>query len=124
MVCAPEHVLTRQHVSWEALKRYRQLVVASSDDNDAKTRFRIAADVWWVQTRAVAIKLLQNNLGWALLPEDAVASAIQKGSLVAPTLDFDSHDFLVPLEIIWHKNRPLGKAAMWLKQAAIAQTHR
>lgn len=119
VVCAPTHELTRGQVSWEDLKRYRQIVVASCHDNNEKIRFRMAADVWWIQTQSVAIDLLQRNLGWALLPKSAVASALNTGSLVAPALAFDNHDFLVPLDVIWHKDRPLGKATTWLKQAAI-----
>lgn len=119
VVCAPNHELTRQQVSWEDLKRYRQIVVASCHDNKAKVRFRTAADVWWIQTQSMAIELLQRNLGWALMPKCAVASVLKSGALVAPALEFDHHDFLVPLELVWHKDRPLGKAATWLKQAAI-----
>lgn len=120
VVCAPTHELTHQQVSWEALKRYRQIVVASYHDNKEKLRFRIAADVWWIQTQSAAIELLQYNLGWALMPKDTVASFLENGTLVAPVLEFDNHDFLVPLDLVWHKDHPLGKAATWLKQAAIA----
>lgn len=119
VVCAPTHELTCGQVSWEELKRYRQIVVASCHDNDEKIRFRTAADVWWIQTQSVAIDLLQRNLGWALMPKSAVASALKSGALVAPTLDFDNHDLLVALDLMWHKDRPLGKAAIWLKQAVI-----
>ena len=80
----------------------------------------MAADVWWIQTQSVAIDLLQRNLGWGVMSKSAVASALHKGTLVAPVLDFDRHDLLVALDLLWHKDRPLGKAAIWLKQALIA----
>lgn len=120
MVCAPEHELAHQPVGWEELKRYRQLMVATRNHSEEKARLRIAADVWWVESQWVIVELVQRNLGWAFVPEHVVASALDNGYLVAPILDFDDHDWPVALELIWHKQRPLGKAAAWLKSAAIA----
>lgn len=120
VVCAPEHKLNSQKVGWEELKRYRQLMVATRNHSEEKARLRIAADVWWVESQWVIVELVQRNLGWAFVPEHVVASALANGYLVAPALDFDDHDWPVALELIWHKQRPLGKAAAWLKAAAIA----
>ncbi len=119
IVCAPEHELTRQQVGWEELKRYRQLMVATRNDSEEKARLRVAADVWWVESQWVIVELVQRNLGWAFVPEHVVASALDNGYLVSPDLDFNDHDWPIALEIIWHKQRPLGKAAAWLKSAAI-----
>ena len=120
MVCAPNHALARQPVRWEELKRYRQLMVATRNHSEEKARLRIAADIWWVESQWVIVELVQRNLGWAFVPEHVVASALDNGYLVAPILDFNDHDWPVALEIVWHKQRPLGKAAAWLKQATIA----
>lgn len=120
LVCAPEHELAHQPVAWEELKRYRQLMVATRNHSDEKARLRVASDVWWVESQWVIVELVQRNLGWAFVPEHVVASALDNGYLVAPKLDFDDHDWPVALELIWHKQRSLGKAATWLKSAAIA----
>ncbi|OIN08724.1 LysR family transcriptional regulator [Oceanisphaera psychrotolerans] len=119
VVCAPEHDLARQQVGWEELKRYRQLMVATRNDSEEKVRLRVAADVWWVESHWVIVELVQRNLGWAFVPEHVVAGALDNGYLVSPALAFDDHDWPVALELIWHKQRPLGKAAAWLKEAAI-----
>ncbi|WP_319784448.1 LysR family transcriptional regulator [Oceanisphaera sp. IT1-181] len=124
IVCAPEHELARQQVGWEELKRYRQLMVATRNDSEEKTRLRMAADVWWVESQWVIVELVQRNLGWAFVPEHVVASALENGYLVSPDLEFDDHDWPVALELIWHKQRPLGKAAAWLKTAAITAANR
>lgn len=120
MVCAPNHELARQPVGWEELKRYRQLMVATRNHSEEKARLRIASDVWWVESQWVIVELVQRKLGWAFVPEHVVASALDNGFLVEPILDFNDHDWPVALEIVWHKQRPLGKAAAWLKSAAIA----
>ncbi|MDX1267355.1 MAG: LysR family transcriptional regulator [Oceanisphaera sp.] len=119
IVCAPEHALARQQVGWEELKRYRQLMVATRNDSEEKVRLRVAADVWWIESHWVIVELVQRNLGWAFVPEHVVAGALDNGYLVSPSLAFDDHDWPVALELIWHKQRPLGKAAAWLKEAAI-----
>ena len=119
IVCAPEHALARQQVGWEELKRYRQLMVATRNDSEEKVRLRVAADVWWIESHWVIVELVQRNLGWAFVPEHVVAGALDNGYLVSPALAFDDHDWPVALELIWHKQRPLGKAAAWLKEAAI-----
>ncbi|MGO4998036.1 LysR family transcriptional regulator [Oceanisphaera sp. W20_SRM_FM3] len=119
VVCAPDHALAGQRVGWEELKRYRQLMVATRNDSEEKVRLRVAADVWWVESQWVIVELVQRNLGWAFVPEHVVASALDNGYLVSPTLAFDDQDWPVALELIWHKQRPLGKAAAWLKEAAI-----
>lgn len=66
------------------------------------------------------VELVQRNLGWAFVPEHVVASALENGYLVSPPLEFGDHDWPVALELVWHKQRPLGKAAAWLKNAVIA----
>ncbi len=119
IICAPEHELACQKVGWEELKRYRQLMVATRNDSEERARLRIAADVWWVESQWVIVELVQRNLGWAFVPEHVVARALGNGYLVSPALDFDDHDWPVALELVWHKQRPLGKAAAWLKAAAI-----
>lgn len=121
IVCAPEHELARQKVGWEELKRYRQLMVATRNDSEEKVRLRVAADVWWVESHWVIVELVQRNLGWAFVPEHVVAGALANGHLVSPALEFDDQDWPVALELIWHKQRPLGKAAAWLKNAVIGR---
>ncbi|MGP9558117.1 LysR family transcriptional regulator [Psychrobacter sp. AOP7-A1-24] len=120
VVCAPEHDLAHQKVGWEELKRYRQLMVATRNHSEEKARLRVAADVWWVESQWVIVELVQRNLGWACVSEHVVADALDNGNLVAPILDFDDHDWPVALELVWHKQHSLGKAATWLRSAVIA----
>ncbi|MGO3083198.1 LysR substrate-binding domain-containing protein [Psychrobacter celer] len=95
-------------------------MVATRNDSKEKSRLRVAADVWWVESQWIIIELVQRNLGWALVPEHIVVDALKEGSLVSPTLDFDKHSWPVAVELVWHKEKPLGKAGTWLQQAIIA----
>lgn len=120
MVCSPEHEMASKTVGWEDLKRYRQLIVATRNDSQEKSRLRVASDVWWVESQWLIIELVQRNLGWALVPEHIVIEALKEGVLVSPKLDFDKHSWPVAVELVWHKEKPLGKAGAWLKQAVIS----
>jgi DNA-binding transcriptional LysR family regulator len=119
IVCAPVHPLAGQRVGWEELKRHRQLMVATRNDSEEKVRLRVASEVWWVESHWVIVELVQRGLGWAYVPEHVVARALGEGLLVSPRLAFDETDWQVALELVWHKQRPLGKAAAWLKNAAV-----
>ena len=39
--------------------------------------------------------------------------------VIRSILDFDKHSWPVAVELILHKEKPLGKAGTWLKQAVI-----
>ncbi|MBY4895468.1 LysR family transcriptional regulator [Cupriavidus sp. AU9028] len=117
IVCSPEHPLASQpRVGWEELKRHRQLLVAvRSSDSEEKMRLRVAADVWWVESQWVIVELVKRELGWAFVPWHVVANSPAAADLVSPELDFDDQDWPVALELVWQKQRPLGKAGTWLK---------
>lgn len=117
VVCAPDHDMANKTVSWDDLRKFRQLTVATRNDSVEKSRLRISSKVWWIESQLLIIELVQRKLGWALVPEHIVAEALEEGSLVSPALDFDNNSWPVAVELIWHKEKSFGKAGAWLKQA-------
>jgi DNA-binding transcriptional LysR family regulator len=115
IVCAPDHPLANQRVGWEELKRHRQLMVAVRSDSEEKMRLRAAAEVWWVESQWVIVELVKRKLGWAYVPWHVIANSPAAAQLVSPELEFNDQDWPVAMELVWHKERPLGKAAAWLK---------
>lgn len=117
IICAPDHPLAAQpRVDWEELKRYRQLMVATRSDSEEKKRLRVAADVWWVESQWVIVELVKRGLGWAFVPWHVAANSPAAAQLVSPKLAFQEQDWPVAMELVWHKQRPLGKAATWLRE--------
>jgi len=116
MVCAKDHPLAKGDVDWEELKRHRQIMVAVRSEGAAKQRLRTAAEVWWVESQWVILQLVRQGIGWALVPEHIVANSPDAPDLVTPTLQFGAGQFPVALEMVWHKQRPCGPAAKWLRQ--------
>jgi len=120
IICAPDHPLAEgagtARVAWEDLKRYRQLMVATRSDSEEKMRLRVASDVWWVESQWVIVELVKRRLGWAFVPWHVAANSPAAAQLVSPALAFQEGDWPVAMELVWHKQRPLGKAATWLSE--------
>ena len=122
IICAPDHPLAAQtRVDFEELKRYRQLMVATRSDSEEKKRLRIAAEVWWVESQWVIVELVKRRLGWAFVPWHVAANSPAAAGLVSPHLTFQDQDWPVAMELVWHKQRSLGKAATWLRERVSQQ---
>ena len=115
LVCGRDHPLAKGPVSWEELKRHRQIMVAAHSEGPEKQRLRIASDVWWVESHWVILQILRHNVGWALIPRHIIDDSPLAPELATPALEFDKGDHPVALEMVWRKQRPVGPAAKWLR---------
>ncbi len=116
LVCGKDHPLARGIVDWEELKRHRQIMVAVRSEGPEKQRLRTAAEVWWVESHWVILQMVKQGIGWAVVPDHIIANSPFVAELVTPPLQFDDADWPVALELVWHKQRPSGPAAQWLRQ--------
>lgn len=116
MVCSKDHPLARVRVDWEDLKRYRQILVATRGEGSEKHRLRVAAEVWWVESHWVILQLVKQGIGWAFVSGHVIANSPVLSDVVIPDLQFDDFDLPVALEMVWHKQRPCGPAAKWLRE--------
>ena len=112
----PGHPLAGTRVDWEELKRHRQILVAARGDGPEKQRLRVAAEVWWVESHWVILQLVKQGIGWAFVSSYVIANSPVTADLVTPDLQFDDFDLPVALEMVWHKQRPCGPAARWLRE--------
>ena len=116
LVCGKTHPLAEARVGWEDLKRYRQIMVTVRTEGTERHRLRVAAEVWWVESHWVILQLLRQGIGWALIPAHIVENSPLVRDLARPALQFDDGAHPVALELIWHKQRPAGPAARWLRE--------
>ena len=121
LVCGRDHPLARGVVEWEDLKRHRQLMVAVRSEGPEKQRLRTAAEVWWVESHWVILQLVRRGIGWALVPDHIIRESPVREDLAIPPLRFDGADWPVALELVWHKQRPSGPAARWLRERFTAR---
>ncbi|MCQ4633004.1 LysR family transcriptional regulator [Shinella sp. CPCC 100929] len=116
LVCGRNHPLAGTAVDWEELKRHRQLMVAVRSEGPEKQRLRTAAEVWWVESHWVILQMVKQGIGWALVPDHIIDYSPVIDDLVTPALQFDDADWPVALEMVWHKQKPSGPAAEWLRE--------
>lgn len=116
LVCGRDHPLTRSPVTWEELKRHRQIMVTKRSDGMETHRLRVAAEVWWVESHWVILQILQQGIGWALIPAHILENSPLAPNLATPQLQFDEGAHPVALELVWHKQRPAGPAGKWLRE--------
>jgi len=116
LVCGKEHPLAGTRVDWEDLKRHRQILIAARGDGPEKQRLRVAAEVWWVESHWVILQLVKQGIGWAFVSSYVIEHSPVSPDLVMPDLQFDNFDLPVALEMVWHKQRPCGPAAAWLRE--------
>jgi len=79
-------------------------------------RLRVAAEVWWVESHWVILQILQQGIGWALIPAHILENSPLAPNLATPVLQFDEGAHPVALELVWHKQRSSGPAAKWLRE--------
>lgn len=120
MVCGRDHPLAESTVSWEDLKRHRQIMVTKRRDVARRHQVRVAAEVWWVESHWVILQILRQGIGWALIPAHILANSQLAPELATPRPLFDSGAHPVALELVWHKQRPAGPAAKWLREHFVA----
>ena len=116
LVCGKNHPLAHGRVDWEELKRHRQIMVTVRNEGTERHRLRVAAEVWWVESHWVILQILKQGVGWALIPAHIMASSQIADELAVPELEFDEGAHPVALEVVWHKQRPAGPAAKWLRR--------
>jgi DNA-binding transcriptional LysR family regulator len=116
LVCGKNHPLAHGRVDWEELKRHRQIMVTVRNEGTERHRLRVAAEVWWVESHWVILQILKQGVGWALIPAHIMASSQVADELAIPELEFDEGAHPVALEVVWHKQRPAGPAAKWLRR--------
>lgn len=116
LVCGRNHPLAGAPVTWEELKRHRQIMVTKRSDGMETHRLRVAAEVWWVESHWVILQILQRGVGWALIPAHILTNSPLVSELATPSLQFDEGAHPVALELIWNKQRPAGPATRWLRE--------
>lgn len=116
LVCGRDHPLAQGGpVSWEDLKRYRQILVASRGQERERQHLRVAGEVWWVESYWVILEMVKHGVGWAFVSDHVLASSTTAPDIVTPELAFDAGGRQVPMAVVWHRKRQSGMAMDWLK---------
>ncbi|MBO0408811.1 LysR family transcriptional regulator [Aeromonas hydrophila] len=121
LVVSPEHPLAHKAPLRESdLQGARQLMVTGRREGTERHRFRLSAQVWWVEGDLGVLELVKLGLGWAAVPDFLLHRPLARGEVVVLKPDFITQPELA-LELQWHRARPLGQAGRWLKEALLAR---
>ncbi len=115
-VAARDHPLARQReVSFADLHRHRRLAFSAHSERLPTTEYLGATRCWRAESYLALLEMTRAGLGWATLPRQLVLRELAEGELVELRLAAYPHtDWLLGVDLLWNKARPLGKAGGWL----------
>ena len=97
-VSSADHELSTLPVVQDSdLKRYRQCVHRSSKQRELWFTYGISSMLWYANTHKTIIDLVEQNVGWANVPEMMVMEGINKGELVALPVAHEHGGWITPV---------------------------
>lgn len=122
LVVAPEHPLASQsHLTREMLQAHRQILATGHGTGPERTRFRVSAQVWWVEGDQAVLEIVKRGLGWAAVPDVLLAAPLRTHELVRLQTTAQFPEPGLDLGLWWHRAHPLGRAGRWLREALMQQ---
>lgn len=122
LVVAPGHPLANQsHLTREMLQGYRQILATGHGTGPERTRFRVSAQVWWVEGDQAVLEIVKRGLGWAAVPDVLLAAALHERELVRLQTAAQFPEPGLELGLWWHRAHPLGRAGRWLRETLMQQ---
>lgn len=123
------HVVARAHplaalatVNFSDLHQHRRLAFSAHTERLPSTEYLDAPRCWRAESYLALLEMTRAGLGWATLPRMLVRRELAEGELVELQLGAYPHtDWLLGVDLLWNKTRPLGKAGGWLR-AELART--
>ena len=109
---APGHPLAAQSkVEWEQLRTWRELRLNTYLENRATPA---RGPVWSAPNYLMLLSMAAQGLGWCALPCALVEEFSRSAEL--KMLDIAGWPMAVSIDLLWHKEAPLGAAGSWLRQ--------
>lgn len=116
-VAARGHPLAQQReVNFPDLHQHRRLSFSAHSERLPTTEYLGATRCWRAESYLALLEMTRAGLGWATLPRQLVLRELADGDLVELRLRAYPHtDWLLGVDLLWNKARPLGKAGTWLR---------
>ncbi|MFF7107939.1 LysR family transcriptional regulator [Pseudomonas sichuanensis] len=117
-VCQAGFPLTQlEQVSFADLHAHRRLAFYAHAQKLPSSEYLRAAQVWQAESYLALVEMVRAGLGWATLPRQLVQRELAAGELVELQLQAYPHtDWLVGVDLLWHRRRRQGKAERWLRE--------
>lgn len=116
-VARSDHPLARRHgIGFAELSDHRQLVYAPHGQTISTSEYVISPQRSVTESYAALLVLLEEGLGWAMVPYRLVSKALSDGRLV--DLNLEAYPFTpwwVGIDLLWCRRRALGRAGQALR---------
>ncbi|MEZ9593188.1 LysR family transcriptional regulator [Shewanella sp. 10N.261.52.F9] len=108
-IAAPQHELAKLPLVQDSdLKSYRQCVHRSAKQRELWFSYAISSRLWYANTHQILIKLVEQGVGWAVVPESLVESSISRGDVVALPVAHEYHGWLTAVGCIVSRSHGSG----------------
>lgn len=116
-VCHPGHALAQLRcVSFDDLHQHRRLAFSAHAEKLPSSEYLRSTRIWQAENYLALMDMVRAGLGWATLPRQLIQRELASGELVELQLDaYPNTDWHVAVDLLWARQRPLGKAGRWLK---------
>ena len=117
-VCHPDHPLARlDNVTFDDLHGHRRLAFSAHADKLPSSEYLRCSQLWQAENYLALLEMVRAGLGWATLPRQLIQRELAQGELVELQLGAYPHtDWLVGVDLLWARQRVMGKAERWLKE--------
>ncbi|MGR4039878.1 LysR family transcriptional regulator [Pseudomonas sp. 910_21] len=117
-VCHPDHPLARlDNVTFDDLRGHRRLAFSAHADKLPSSEYLRCNQLWQAENYLALLEMVRAGLGWATLPRQLIQRELAQGELVELQLGAYPHtDWLVGVDLLWARQRVMGKAERWLKE--------
>lgn len=115
-VCSPDSKFADMEiVNNETLIAERQIMCTSMIDNPLLNgTYKVSQDVWQASDQDDMVRLVEQGLGWALLPKSMAIEKQSLGSLIEFKPESMSAETYSPAELIWKSNAQKGPAVRFI----------
>jgi len=117
-VVSPTHPLAAlTSVKESDLRSHRQVAMRSSSGEQLWFSYAISSQVWFANNHQTIAGVVEQGVGWAMIPEQLATVSINAGSLVSLKLEFEPHGWITTIDCITSRSHTAGPVL----NAALAQ---
>jgi len=122
-VCHPDHPLAQlERVRFDDLHIHRRLAFSAHTSKLPSSEYLRSTKVWQAESYLALLEMVRAGLGWATLPRQLILRELAAGELVElQLLAYPHTDWHIGVDLLWARQRPLGKAGRWLKECLQAR---
>lgn len=122
-VCHPDHPLAQlDSVTFDDLHVHRRLAFSAHANKLPSSEYLRSTQLWQAENYLALLEMVRAGLGWATLPRQLIQRELAKGKLVELQLGAYPHtDWLIGVDLLWARQRVMGKAERWLKERLLRQ---